>query len=146
MKNIAKKSSQNETQTEIVTPIEIKTKLYPDIEYYKKHLDEITLDCDVREQETVINFQRQSDLCSVWTSDNTVLTKLRNMLKANPKAYSISKMTFNMNGNPTSITVTCPKKFISFRIGKELSEEQKQIRRDKLSQARNAMTRNTIKK
>lgn len=30
----------------------------------------------VNEQETVVQFSRDSDVCSIWTSDTTIMTKL----------------------------------------------------------------------
>lgn len=86
------------------------------------------------EQETTINISRGEDKATIWTNDNTMITKLSKLVDKNPdiwKCYVVG----NIN-KPTGYFFETTKKCISFREGtyksnngrikKSLTEEHKQ--------------------
>lgn len=88
------------------------------IEYYTKHIDELIIrNVNVIEQETVIAYNRTEDLATIYTTDNTTLTKLKRLIKNG--AYSIDKVTVSKDNTEknsiTSITVSFDKNLISLR-------------------------------
>jgi len=90
----------------------------------------------VNEQETVINFWRDSNIASVYTSDSTMITKLMKRVKSNPDEWII-KEEHKARGEVVAYTYECPKKYISFRTkSKVMSDEQKQNLASRLSDAR----------
>lgn len=97
--------------------------------YFQTHLDEILIQSKLFEQETVINYPRQSDEAIIYTSDPTTWTKLKKSLIALPDSWKLSKMTFSVDNEITSVTVTAPKKHISFRkkLYKNKTESNPQI-------------------
>lgn len=75
----------------------------------------------ISEQEVCINFMRDENFATIYTSDTTYMTKLDKLCKTSPDMYSLI--------SNTSIGKTYrveDKTLISFRVKKrELSEEQK---------------------
>ena len=43
------------------------------------------------EQETVINFGREDEMVTYWTSDSTWMTKMDNLVKKNPEEFKCTK-------------------------------------------------------
>lgn len=75
----------------------------------------------VSEQEVCINFMRDEDFATIYTSDTTYMTKLDKLCKTSPDMYSLIADT----GRGKTYRVE-DKTLISFRAKKrELSEEQK---------------------
>ena len=75
----------------------------------------------VSEQEVCINFMRDEDFATIYTSDTTYMTKLDKLCKTSPDMYSLITDT----GRGKTYRVE-DKTLISFRARKrELSEEQK---------------------
>lgn len=75
----------------------------------------------ISEQEVCINFMRDEDFATVYTSDTTYMTKLDKLCKTSPDMYSL--ITDTGRGKTYRIE---DKTLISFRAKKrELSEEQK---------------------
>ena len=75
----------------------------------------------VLEQEVCINFMRDEDFATIYTSDTTYMTKLDKLCKTSPDMYSLIADT----GRGKTYRVE-DKTQISFRAKKrELSEEQK---------------------
>lgn len=94
----------------------------------------------IEEQETLISWSRQDDCASIYTTDNTTLTKLRKLVEAN-KGYVIKRIEYNQDGTACAVTVTCPIKCVSLlneRAKKEYTEEQQEQIRNKLKKARMA--------
>lgn len=94
----------------------------------------------LQEQETTVNFYRDSDICTVYTSDSTVMTKLDKLVK-NPKApyWKLRKEHRLQNGELIGKTYETHKRLISFRADistRELTEEQKQEIADRLRNSR----------
>lgn len=75
----------------------------------------------ISEQEVSINFMRDEDFATIYTSDTTYMTKLDKLCKTSPDMYSLIADT----GRGKTYRVE-DKTLISFRARKrELSEEQK---------------------
>ncbi len=75
----------------------------------------------ITEQEVHINFMRDEDFATIYTSDTTYMTKLDKLCKTSPDMYSLIADT----GRGKTYRVE-DKTLISFRVKKrELSEEQK---------------------
>lgn len=92
----------------------------------------------VNEQETVINFTRDSDKATVYISDSTMLTKLHKLMKKNPEEWRLVHQD-TVNGEIVSETFECPKKLISLRAStssRVMTEEQRQAAAERLRKAR----------
>lgn len=75
----------------------------------------------VSEQEVCINFMRDEDYATIYTSDTTYMTKLDKLCKTSPDMYSLIADT----GRGKTYRVE-DKTLISFRAKKrEMSDEQK---------------------
>jgi len=75
----------------------------------------------ISEQEVCINFMRDEEFATIYTSDTTYMTKLDRLCKTSPDMYSLISDT----GRGKTYRVE-DKTLISFRAKKrELSEEQK---------------------
>ena len=83
----------------------------------------------VSEQETIIQFSRDEDFATIWTSDTTVMTKL-------DKHYDLIDVGKHSNGTILSKTYKCDKKLVSFRskrTRREMTDEQKEVLRKRMS-------------
>jgi hypothetical protein len=75
----------------------------------------------IPEQEVCINFMRDEDFATIYTSDTTYMTKLDKLCKTSPDMYSLLSDT----GRGKTYRVE-DKTLISFRAKKrEMSDEQK---------------------
>lgn len=85
------------------------------------------------EQETSINFYRDSDIAIISTTDNTYMTKIKALFEKNSKDYEIWA---NMSGNNVdSYTIKMPKKLVSLRVAtksRNMTEEQKQAAAERM--------------
>lgn len=84
----------------------------------------------VCEQETTVTFMRDSNICTVYTSDSTVITKL-DKLASNKKApyWKLKEIHKLQNGEVVGKTYETHKRLISFRsdiVSREMTEEQKE--------------------
>ena len=68
------------------------------------------------EQETTIVLSRTEDKMSIWTTDNTMVTKLRALMVKNPKDYKLVGIS-TRNGSPAAYEFEAPKKLLSLRSG-----------------------------
>lgn len=89
----------------------------------------------LEEQETVINWLRVDDVIQIYTSDNTMLTKLKKLMASGPDQYTLTEVGY-YEGNPCSITVTAQLRCLSLRAGnkRDLSEEERQALSDRMKQ------------
>ena len=81
---------------------------------------------NLEERETVINFGRLDKTASVYTSVETVMTKLDKFVKQDT-GWKL-KDSDTCQGDLVSKTYECPVEFISFRskkVTRELTEEQR---------------------
>ena len=79
------------------------------------------------EQETSIVFERNSDKMTIWTSDNTIVTKLRGLMIKSPEEYILRSIS-TYDGQPVAYEVEAPKEFLSFRsvrVTRTMTEEQR---------------------
>lgn len=79
------------------------------------------------EQETSIVFERNSDRMTIWTSDNTIVTKLRGLMTKSPEEYILRSIS-TYDGQPVAYEVEAPKEFLSFRsvrVTRTMTEEQR---------------------
>ena len=79
------------------------------------------------EQETSIVFERNSDRMTIWTSDNTMVTKLRGLMIKSPEEYILRSIS-TYDGQPVAYEVEAPKEFLSFRsvrVTRTMTEEQR---------------------
>ena len=84
----------------------------------------------ISEQEVCINFMRDENFATIYTSDTTYMTKLDKLCKASPDMYSLLSDT----GRGKMYRLE-DKTLISFRAKKkELSEEQKIAAGDRMRQ------------
>lgn len=83
------------------------------------------------EQETVIQFDRNSDTCTVYTTDSTMMTKLDKIHKRVKQDYA--------NGKPIAAYYEFNKKLITFRSKRKtmtMNEEQKKASAKRLKKLR----------
>ena len=76
------------------------------------------------EQETTIVLSRTEDKMSIWTTDNTMVTKLRALMIKNPKDYKLVNIS-TRNGSPAAYEFEAPKKLLSLRNTMNLTDEQR---------------------
>ena len=77
------------------------------------------------EQETSIVFERNSDKMTIWTSDNTMVTKLKKLMTNNPKEYKLVSIS-TYDGQPVAYEFEAPKKFLTLKTaGRTLTDEQR---------------------
>jgi len=98
----------------------------------------------VSEQETTVNFGRQDDRMDIYTTDQTMITKLLSRVgenKSKSKAGYLLVRKDTINGRIVGIEVTAPKTFLTLRSKKPerkpMTEEQKKAAADRLRKARN---------
>lgn len=92
----------------------------------------------VSEQETTVNFYRDSDICTVYTSDSTVMTKLDKLVE-NPKAprWKMKEEHRLQSGELVGKTYETHKRLISFRADistREMTEEQKEAAAERMKE------------
>ena len=90
------------------------------------------------EQETTIVLSRTEDKMSIWTTDNTMVTKLRALMNKNPEDYKLINIS-TCNGAPAAYEVEAPKKFLSLRadkITRTLTDEQRAALGERLKASR----------
>lgn len=84
----------------------------------------------IAEQETTVSFMRDSDLCTVYTSDSTIMTKLDKLAESGKFLHwKLVKEHRLQGGELIGKTYETHKRLISFRSNiatREMSEEQKE--------------------
>lgn len=83
----------------------------------------------LREQETTITFYRDSDVCKVYTSDSTVMTKLDKLAKkAKAPCWKLKEEHRLQSGELAGKTYETHKDLITFRSDfKKVSEQQREL-------------------
>lgn len=79
------------------------------------------------EQETSIVFERNGDKMTIWTSDNTIVTKLRGLMTKSPEEYILRSIS-TYDGQPVAYEIEAPKEFLSLRgvhRTRTMTEEQR---------------------
>lgn len=91
------------------------------------------------EQETTINYGRNDEEAEVYTSDNTVLTKIKNMFSSDDCEWKLKNVVKDKKGNVVSVFFPVPKKLISLRaktVKSSLTDEQRRAAAERLKNAR----------
>lgn len=104
-----------------------------DLEEVKLELPECFPNVDVEEQETVISFSRRDDSITIYTSDNTTLTKLKKLMEKGAAQYRVKKIWY-IEGEPCGVSVEAAKRCLSLRAGneREISDEQREALRERM--------------
>ena len=91
------------------------------------------------EQETTINYGRNDEEAEVYTSDNTVLTKIKNIFSSDDCEWKLKNVVKDKEGNVVSVFFSVPKKLISLRaktVKSSLTDEQRRAAAERLKNAR----------
>lgn len=89
----------------------------------------------IEERETTINFSYDIDKMSIYTSDNTTMTKLKKCMEENPNEWLCWEGARDSEGNITGYFLEAPKKYLTFRKNSiKLSEENRQKASERFSQ------------
>ena len=88
--------------------------------------------CDIDSQETVISWTRKDNLATICTSDPTVVTRLKNIMKEDSsyQCYYYANNIDKETGRPFNYFFTCDKSPVTLRRKvdkRELTEEEKEI-------------------
>lgn len=86
------------------------------------------------EKETIINFNEDEKTASVYTYNKVMTKKLDECCLKYPELFKIEKE--NIYGRHLSKTYTIPKKYVSIRKPKFLTEAQKILAKDKARKMR----------
>ena len=92
------------------------------------------------ELDTVIQFSRDSETATIWTSDRTVMTKLDKLVKdGKNKLWRLKEESRLLDGELASKTYETDKRLISFRANikkMEFTDEQKQAAAERMRNIR----------
>lgn len=108
----------------------------------RKYLDinklEEAVFAPVDEAETVINVNRTDDRIEIYSSDNTMITKIKRAALKNPKEWKCWESDRDVKGRLRGYFFSAPKKALSFRGGnkKDITEEQREAIRARFAKAR----------
>lgn len=91
----------------------------------------------IEEQETHVNFNRDDDRATVYTSDTTMMTKLNKLVELPGSEWKIEEVSrLKWTGEVIGITYSCPVSFVSFRskrVVRNYSEEQRRAIGERLN-------------
>lgn len=97
--------------------------------------------CDIEEQETVITFRRRDKEAIIYTSDNTMLTKMQKRVQNSNGKIDYKVCSRDKDGNATGYEFKVPIKCVSIRNIAEprapMSEEQKKQIAERFKKSRN---------
>ena len=92
----------------------------------------------ISEQETTISFMRDSDICTVYTSDSTVMTKLDKLAESEKAPHWTLKEEHRLRGGElVGKTYETHKRLISFRADiaiREMTDEQKEAAAERMKE------------
>lgn len=94
----------------------------------------------LEEQETVVNFQRVGDECTIWTSDKTMMTRLDNLCRRSPEYYKMCREEYCKGQVVGKFYKLADKTLVSFRskkVKQNLTDEEKKERAERLHQTQN---------
>ena len=91
----------------------------------------------VNEQETTIQFDRDGEMASIWTSDSTVMTKLDKLVSDPESPWECTRTDVDELGWVVCRAYQCPKWLISFKSKKRtVSDSQRAILAQRLKEYR----------
>lgn len=100
----------------------------------KQNLD-IIFDRPLNEQETTISQMRTEDTVEIYTSDNTMWTKLKKLISSNPTQWKLKTVVYDADGHATGCFVEAPKELIHFSSKKrEISQARKEAAAQRMKQ------------
>ena len=121
--------------------------------FFYSHLEDMSLfGVATDESETIVITRKDSPEATITTSDSTMFTKIRRNILADPehkdwKVQSFTRTTADKNPlHFVELIVTCPKKLVSLRsktATRELTEEQKEAMRERMSKMRRSRGEDT---
>ena len=86
-------------------------------------------------QETLVNFNRDDERATVYTSDSTMMTRLNKLVNLQGTEWKLESESRLKTGELIGKTYSCPVAFISFRSKRKkmnLTDEQKKALGDRL--------------
>ncbi len=89
----------------------------------------------IEEQETVINFSRDEERATIYTSDSTMMTKLNKLVSADGTEWKLDEVIKDRHGEEVARNYSCPKKLLSYRaksMTRELTEEERKAQSDRM--------------
>ncbi len=98
----------------------------------------------IAEQETHVNFNRDDERATVYTSDTTMMTKLNKLINLQGTEWKLESESRLETGELVGKTYSCPVSLISFRKKKKemsLTDEQKKAIGDRFKMTQ-SKTRN----
>lgn len=96
------------------------------------------VDASIDEQEVTITAYRSDERMNLWVSDNTMLTKVKRCMRANPEEWRLEQIAWNKEGTVAGYEFSFPKKYLSFRTKTttyELTDEQRAERAARFKKA-----------
>jgi len=86
------------------------------------------------EQETTVSFCRAEQTAKIWTSDTTVMTKLDKLVNRDPENWSCTLQKDKEGDVIAKEYIVQKKKLISFRSEVKLTDEQREMYRQRALQ------------
>lgn len=105
-------------------------------EYLPDELDPV--DASTDEQEVTITAYRGDERMSLWVTDNTILTKVKRCMRANPEEWKLERVVWHKGGTVAGYEFSFPKKFLSLKTKTttyELTDEQRAERAARFKKA-----------
>jgi len=84
--------------------------------------------CPVDEQETTIQVSRDEGVLNIWSSDNTMITKLRKCVEEGPDTWKCWEGSRDADGRVTGYFFSAPRKMLTLRanpIVRDYTDEQR---------------------
>lgn len=95
----------------------------------------------IQEQETVITWSRNDKTVHIYTSDSVMMARLKKRHENNPDEYKDLVVSRSQDGDEVSVDVDIPVNLLVLRKKspekRELSDDERQVLRDRLSSLRN---------
>lgn len=92
----------------------------------------------ISEQETTVSFSRDNNICTVYTTDSTVMTRLDKLAESDKAPrWRIKKEHRLRNGELVGKTYETHKRLISFRAditSRDMTEEQKEAAAERMKE------------
>lgn len=66
-------------------------------------------------RETTINFLQKEDFMEIFTSDNSIMNKIKKIMKVNPEEWECYEGSRGVDGAITGYFIKAPKKYVNLR-------------------------------
>lgn len=117
--------------------------------YQENNMTLKSVKCNMSEQETTIQYSRDGKELHLYTSDNTIVTKMNRLLNAPGTKWRLEKTTY-LDGEPTGYFFVCEdKRVVSLKAKvaentRQYTEEEKDILRERMKNAQEARKKNKV--